>query len=73
MGFISWNRGIQFWCMSRVTFFHEVFRMGMQDITSALRVLIGGGKKVIVLDLDNVLWVCIVEDAGCENLKIKRA
>jgi predicted enzyme involved in methoxymalonyl-ACP biosynthesis len=47
--------------------------MGMQDLISALRVLIGGGKKVIVLDLDYVLWVYIVEDVGCETLKIKRA
>jgi predicted enzyme involved in methoxymalonyl-ACP biosynthesis len=70
VGFISWNRGIQFWCMSRVTFFHEVFRMGMQDNKSGFRVLTGGGKKVIFLDLDNVFWGCIVGDVGWENLKI---
>lgn len=59
--------------MSRVKFCHEVFRMGMQDIKSPLRGLIGGGKKVLVIDLNNVLWdsiVGIVGDVGWENLKI---
>jgi len=59
--------------MSRVTFCHEGFRMGMQDIKSPLWGLIGGGKKVIVIDLNNVLWDCIVGivgDVGWENLKI---
>lgn len=34
-----------------------------------LKVLTGGGKKVIVLDPDNVFWDCYVVDVGRENLK----
>jgi len=60
----------KFWYMSKVAFGPEVFKMAMQDVKSALRGLTGGGKKVIVLDLDDTLWGGIVGDIGWENLKM---
>lgn len=56
------------WYMAKIAFANEVFQEAALDIKSALTAVVGGAKKLIILDLDNTLWGGIVGDAGWENL-----
>ena len=39
-------------------------------LTRLISVIIGGSKKVLVLDLDNTLWGGVIGDDGIKNIKI---
>lgn len=58
------------WYMAKVAFGNEVLREAARDIKSGLTALLGGARKLIVLDLDNTLWGGIVGDLGWENLQL---
>ena len=58
------------WYMGKIAFGNSVFRKAVCDIKSALTVLMGGTKKIVLVDLDNTLWGGIVGDEGWQNLKL---
>ena len=58
------------WYMAKVAFGNEVLREAARDIKAGLTTVLGGARKLIVLDLDNTLWGGIVGDAGWENLQL---
>ena len=58
------------WYLGKIPFSNEVFKAAARDIKSALRGLSGQAKKIVLLDLDDVLWGGIVGDAGWEGLTL---
>jgi FkbH-like protein len=58
------------WYMSKTPYGNEVFKEAVTTIKSAIRGANGRSKKLIVLDLDGVLWGGIVGEDGWQNLKI---
>lgn len=56
------------WHGAKIPFSNEVYKGAATQIKSALRGLHGRARKVIVLDLDDLLWGGVVGDAGWENL-----
>src|SRR5437899_1123676 len=58
------------WYLGKIPFSNEVFKAAARDIKSALRGLGGQAKKIVLLDLDDVLWGGIVGDAGWEGLTL---
>ena len=58
------------WYMAKVAYGNEVLREAARDIKSGLTALLGGARKLIVLDLDNTLWGGIVGEVGWENLQL---
>jgi FkbH-like protein len=58
------------WYMGKIAFGNPVFRQAVCEIKSALTGIMGGAKKIILVDLDNTLWGGIVGDEGWQNLKL---
>jgi FkbH-like protein len=58
------------WYLSKTPFQNAVFQEAAWDAVAALNSLHGRGRKVIILDLDNVLWGGVVGDDGYEQLRI---
>jgi predicted enzyme involved in methoxymalonyl-ACP biosynthesis len=58
------------WYLGKIPFSNEVFKAAARDLKAALRGLGGQAKKVIILDLDDVLWGGIVGDAGWQGLTL---
>ncbi len=58
------------WYLGKIPFSNEVFKAAARDIKAALRGLNGQAKKIVLLDLDDVLWGGIVGDAGWEGLTL---
>ena len=56
------------WYMAKIAFANEILRQAVTDIKSALTAIVGGARKLVILDLDNTLWGGIVGDDGWENL-----
>lgn len=56
------------WYMAKVAYGNPVFKEAVRDIKAAFTAIGGGAKKLIVLDLDDVLWGGVVGDDGWENL-----
>jgi FkbH-like protein len=56
------------WYMAKVPFENQVFKNAVKDVKAALNVLGGGARKVLVLDLDNLLWGGVVGDLGWDSL-----
>ena len=47
-----------------------MFKAAARDLKAALRGLTGKLRRVIILDLDDILWGGIVGDAGWEGLRL---
>jgi len=58
------------WYMGKIAFSNEVFVEATKDLKSALRGIIGGSRKLVVLDLDETLWGGIVGDVGWQNIRL---
>jgi FkbH-like protein len=58
------------WYMGKIPFDKEVFLEAVKDIKSAVMGITGSSKKLIVLDLDDVLWGGIVGDTGWEKIRL---
>jgi len=58
------------WAMAKIPFTNQVFRAAASDVKSAMRVIMGESKKLIIVDLDNTLWGGVVGDDGWENLRL---
>jgi FkbH-like protein len=58
------------WYLGKIRFSNEVFKAAAKDLKSALRGLGGQAKKVIILDLDDVLWGGIVGETGWQGITL---
>ncbi len=58
------------WYMGKIPFGNEVFIESAKDIKSALRGITGDSRKLIILDLDDILWGGITGDLGWENITL---
>jgi len=58
------------WYMGKIPFGNPVFEQAVSEIKSALTGLVGGAKKIILVDLDDTLWGGIVGEEGWQNLKV---
>jgi FkbH-like protein len=56
------------WYLAKIPFAHAVFKAAGQDIKAALRGIRGEARKLVVLDLDDVLWGGIVGEIGWQNI-----
>lgn len=56
------------WYGAKIPYGNEVFMAAATEIKTALRVLEGGAKKLIVLDLDETIWGGVVGDVGWQNI-----
>jgi FkbH-like protein len=58
------------WFLSKTPFVNAVFDEAANDMVASLQGLMGGRKKVVILDLDNTIWGGIVGDVGWEGLQL---
>lgn len=58
------------WYLGKIRFSNDVFKAAARDLKSALRGLRGQAKKVIILDLDDVLWGGIVGETGWQGITL---
>jgi FkbH-like protein len=58
------------WYMGKIPFGNSIFKQAVSEIKSALTGLMGGAKKIILVDLDDTLWGGIVGEEGWQNLKL---
>ena len=58
------------WYLGKIPFSNEVFKAAARDIKAALRGLNGQAKKIVILDLDDLLWGGVVGDTGWEGLTL---
>ena len=56
------------WYMAKVPFGNEVLKEAVKSVKSAINGITGHSKKIIILDLDNILWGGSVGEVGWENL-----
>ena len=56
------------WYMGKIMFDNEVFREAARDVEAVLSAVAGLSRKLIILDLDDILWGGIVGDLGWENI-----
>lgn len=56
------------WYLGKVPFANGVFKVAARELKAALRSIRGGARKLIILDLDDVLWGGIVGDIGWQNV-----
>lgn len=56
------------WYMGKIIFDNEVFREATRDVKSVLNAVAGLSRKLIVLDLDDILWGGVIGDLGWENI-----
>jgi FkbH-like protein len=58
------------WYLSKNPFTNAVYKRGVQELKALARVLWGGNKKLLIMDLDDTLWGGIVGDDGWQNLRL---
>lgn len=58
------------WYMGKIPFGNEVFIESVKDIKSALRGITGDSRKLVILDLDDILWGGITGELGWENIRL---
>jgi FkbH-like protein len=58
------------WYLGKIRFSNDVFKAAVKDLKSALRGLGGQAKKVIILDLDDVLWGGTVGETGWQGITL---
>jgi FkbH-like protein len=56
------------WYLGKIPFGNDVFKAAMLDIKAALRGISGEARKLIVLDLDEILWGGIIGEVGWQNI-----
>ena len=72
-----WFQGVEadifnpkLWYMGKIPYGNTVFKKSTLDIKSALQGIAGNAKKIIIVDLDDILWGGIVGDVGWKNLRL---
>jgi FkbH-like protein len=58
------------WFLARTPYSKSVFDEAVSDMIATLRGMTGQRRKVIIVDLDNVLWGGVVGDVGWEALRL---
>jgi FkbH-like protein len=58
------------WYLGKIRFSNDVFKAAARDLKGALRGLGGQAKKVIVLDLDDILWGGTVGETGWQGISL---
>jgi FkbH-like protein len=58
------------WYLSKTPFHSTVFQEASKDILATLDGIRGHSKKIVILDLDNMLWGGVVGDVGWEKLRL---
>ena len=58
------------WYLGKIRFSNDVFKAATRDLKGALRGLGGRAKKVIILDLDDVLWGGTVGETGWQGITL---
>jgi FkbH-like protein len=58
------------WYLGKIRFSNDVFKAAARDLKGALRGLGGQAKKVIILDLDDVLWGGTVGETGWQGITL---
>jgi len=58
------------WYLGKIRFSNDVFKAAARDLKSALRGLGGRARKVIILDLDDILWGGIVGETGWQGITL---
>ncbi|MHB8521319.1 MAG: HAD-IIIC family phosphatase [Limisphaerales bacterium] len=58
------------WHLAKVPFGNDVFKAALRDLKSALAVIQGRSRKVIILDLDDTLWGGTLGEVGSKDLNL---
>ena len=58
------------WYLAKIRFSNDVFKAAASDLKGALRGSGGQAKKVIILDLDDVLWGGTVGETGWQGITL---
>ena len=58
------------WYQGKIPFSHAVFREAVLDLKAAVRGLSGRARKLVVLDLDETMWVGIVGEVGWQGVRL---
>jgi FkbH-like protein len=58
------------WYSAKVPFGNDVMQEAAQDIQAAIRAIRGHARKVLLLDLDDVLWGGAVGEVGWQNIRL---
>ena len=58
------------WYMTKARFHAEVFRRAAGDVRAAISAVLGASKKLMIVDLDNILWGGVVGDLGWRNVRL---
>ncbi len=58
------------WYLGKIPYGLEVFKEAAHDLKASLKVLSGGSRKLIVVDLDDTIWGGLVGEDGWKNLKV---
>ncbi len=58
------------WYASKSPFTPALFELAAADIAAAIAALDGDSRRIIILDLDDVLWGGLVGEVGWEGLKL---
>jgi FkbH-like protein len=60
----------RFWYLSKTPFDLEFLKTAAAEVKAAIRALTGGTKKLLLVDLDDILWGGIVGDVGWQNVRL---
>ena len=58
------------WYLAKIRFSNDVFKAAARDLKAALRGLDGQARKVIILDLDEILWGGTVGETGWQGITL---
>lgn len=58
------------WFLGKMAASNAVLREAAADIKAAWRGVLGQGRKLVILDLDNTLWGGVVGEVGWEQLRL---
>jgi FkbH-like protein len=56
------------WYLAKVPFGNDLLKAAARDVKAALRGINGCARKLVILDLDEVLWGGILGDEGWQNI-----
>jgi len=58
------------WFIGKVAFGDAVLGEAARDVKAAVRAVLGGARKLVILDLDDTLWGGVVGDVGWPALRL---
>lgn len=58
------------WYLTKTPFHPAVFSRAAGDLKAAISGILGASRKLLVVDLDNILWGGVVGDVGWEELRL---